>query len=253
MKNHWDYIKGEWTLFKQLMRGETGLGWDATKNTIMADDDWWERKIKENAKYKKFRNKDLSLIWFRYDALFADVVATGERARAANQEQSSGIGVNLDEEGINVIDDCDKEHFTSLNDEMSDESDDLQNINSVMFPEPSLKRQKSTDGISTSSQVRKSKKKTAATLIKEDIHSLIEFMSSKSTATSPAVDETSIEKCIGTLGQIPDILAESEIYSFTMNMFRKKNNRRIFLGMPTDEARKCWLEFNYQLYLNKNG
>ncbi|OIT03474.1 hypothetical protein A4A49_57419 [Nicotiana attenuata] len=191
-------MKGEWTLFKQLMRGETGLGWDATKNTIMADDDWWERKIKENAKYKKFRNKDLSLIWFRYDALFADVVATGERARAANQEQSSGIGLNLDEEGINVIDDCDKEHFTYLNDEMSDESDDLQNINSVVFPEPSLKRQKSTDGVSSSSQVRKSKKKTAATLIKEDIHSLIEFMSSKSTGTSPAVDETSIEKCIGT-------------------------------------------------------
>nr|XP_016435067.1 PREDICTED: L10-interacting MYB domain-containing protein-like [Nicotiana tabacum] len=86
MKNYWDYMKDEWTLFKQLMRGETGLGWDATKNTIMADDDWWERTIKENAKYKKFRNKDLSLIWFRYDALFADVIATGERARAANQE-----------------------------------------------------------------------------------------------------------------------------------------------------------------------
>ncbi|XP_070023540.1 uncharacterized protein [Nicotiana sylvestris] len=122
------------------MRGEIGLGWDAMKNTIMADDDWWERKFKENAKYKKFRNKDFSLIWFCYDARFADVVAIGERARAANQEQSSGIGLNLDEEGINVIDDCDKEHFIHLNDEMSDESDDLQNINSVMFPEPSLKR-----------------------------------------------------------------------------------------------------------------
>ncbi|XP_016467474.1 L10-interacting MYB domain-containing protein-like [Nicotiana tabacum] len=234
------------------MRGETDLGWDATKNTIIADDDWWVRKLKENARYKKFRNKDLSLIWFRYDALFADVVATGERARATNQEQSSGIGLNLDEEGINDINGCDKEHFTLINDEMSDESDDLQNINSVMFPESSLKRQKSTDGVSTSSQVRK-KKKTAAPLIKEDIHSLIEFMSSKSTATSPAVDETSIEKCIGKLEQIPNILAGSEIYSFTMNMFRKKNNRQIFFGMPTDEARKSWLKFNYQLYLKKNG
>nr|XP_018633673.1 uncharacterized protein LOC104117879 [Nicotiana tomentosiformis] len=124
----------------------------------MTDDDWWERKIKENAKYKKFRNKDLSLIWFLYDALFVDIVATGERARAANQKQSSGIGLNLDEEGINVIDDCDKEYFIHLNDEMSDGSDDLQNIHSGMFLEPSLKRQKLTDGVSTSSQVRKSKK-----------------------------------------------------------------------------------------------
>ena len=39
MKNHWDDMKAEWTLFKQLMRGVTGIGWDATKNTIMADDD----------------------------------------------------------------------------------------------------------------------------------------------------------------------------------------------------------------------
>jgi len=46
MKNHWDGMKAEWTLFKQLMRGDTGIGWDATKNTIMADDDWWKRKIK---------------------------------------------------------------------------------------------------------------------------------------------------------------------------------------------------------------
>jgi hypothetical protein len=26
------------------MAGETGLGWDATKGTIDASDDWWDRK-----------------------------------------------------------------------------------------------------------------------------------------------------------------------------------------------------------------
>ncbi|XP_060189259.1 uncharacterized protein LOC132618217 [Lycium barbarum] len=93
MKNHWDNMKKDWILFKKLMRGETGLGWDATKNTIMADDDWWERKIKEDDRYNKFRKIDLSLIWYRYNALFSDIVATGERARAANQEQMSGIRV----------------------------------------------------------------------------------------------------------------------------------------------------------------
>ena len=117
MKNHWDGMKAEWTLFKQLMRGDTGIGWDATKNTIMADDDWWKRKIKvhfshcfmsfyffngyiftylkllfylllqKDVRYRKLRDKDLSLILFRYDALFSDIVATGERTRVANQEQ----------------------------------------------------------------------------------------------------------------------------------------------------------------------
>ncbi|XP_060209257.1 L10-interacting MYB domain-containing protein-like [Lycium barbarum] len=46
MKNHWYNMKAEWTLFKQMIRGETDLGWDATKNTIIADDDWWKRKMR---------------------------------------------------------------------------------------------------------------------------------------------------------------------------------------------------------------
>ncbi|MCD7461149.1 hypothetical protein HAX54_045375 [Datura stramonium] len=93
----------------------------------------WTMIVVENAKYKKFRNKDLSLIWFRYGALFSDIVATGERARAANQEQISGIRVDIDEEETNDVDSYAKEHFTNPNDEASDESDDLQNMDSVIF------------------------------------------------------------------------------------------------------------------------
>ncbi|CAN4114562.1 unnamed protein product [Withania somnifera] len=117
LKNGWNCTKSEWTIFKQLIRGEMGLGWDATKNTIMADDNWWEQKIKEDVRYKKFRKADLSLLWFRYDALFFYIVATGARARSVNQEEASGIGVDLDEDEINDIDDRDKEHFINLNDE----------------------------------------------------------------------------------------------------------------------------------------
>ena len=39
-------MKKEWTLFKQMMRGESGLGWDETKKTVAADNAWWEQKIK---------------------------------------------------------------------------------------------------------------------------------------------------------------------------------------------------------------
>ncbi|XP_059310008.1 L10-interacting MYB domain-containing protein-like [Lycium ferocissimum] len=183
MKNHWDNMKKDWILFKKLMRGETGLGWDATKNTIIADDDWWERKIKDD-RYNKFRKIDLSFVWYRYDALFSDIVATGERARTANQEQMSGIGVDLDEEGINDISGYDKEHFINPNDAGNDESDDIQNVDSVKFPKSSLKIRGSIDGIGTSTQVKKNKAKSGAASIRENIHSLVEFMSSKSTATS---------------------------------------------------------------------
>ena len=44
-KNHWDVLKKEWTLWQSLKKGETGIGWDATKKTILASDSWWEAKL----------------------------------------------------------------------------------------------------------------------------------------------------------------------------------------------------------------
>jgi len=96
--------------------------------------------LREDVRYRKFRNKDLLLIWFRYDALFSDIVAMGERARASNQPQFFETGVNFDEERINDIDNDSREHFINTNDEGGDESDDPQDMDSTMFPKPSLKR-----------------------------------------------------------------------------------------------------------------
>ena len=46
-KNKWDTLKKDWIVWKKLKKGtETGLGWDATKGTIAATDEWWERKLK---------------------------------------------------------------------------------------------------------------------------------------------------------------------------------------------------------------
>ncbi|KAG5589909.1 hypothetical protein H5410_040423 [Solanum commersonii] len=221
-------MKAEWTLFKQLMRGDTCIGWDATKNIIMADDDWW----------KKFRNKDLSLIWFRYDALFSDIVATGERARPSNQSQFLETEVYSDEERPNGIDNDDMEHFINSNNEGGGESDDPQNMDSTMFPTLALKRPNSTDGIGTSNHVKKSKTKSTVASMKEDMHSLVELMSNKSTATSHAVDDPTIDKCMDFLANIPGIFERGEMYNYFVNIFLKKDIRQVFLKMPTDEARK---------------
>lgn len=45
LSNHWDIMKNDWILFKNLMRGESGLGWDAIRNTIDADASWRDAKI----------------------------------------------------------------------------------------------------------------------------------------------------------------------------------------------------------------
>ncbi|MCD9640885.1 hypothetical protein HAX54_026596 [Datura stramonium] len=122
----------------------------------------------------------------------------------------SGIIVDLDEEGTNDIDGYEKEHFTNLNDEASDE-----------IP------------------------------VKEEIYSLIELMSSKSTTTFPLINDPTIDKCMKILANLLDILEGSGIYNYTVDIFIKKDVRQVFLQMTTDEARKSWLEYNYQLHVNK--
>ncbi|KAK4346730.1 hypothetical protein RND71_033069 [Anisodus tanguticus] len=97
------------------MKGQTGLEWDEARKTVVADDDWWERKLKENSTYKKIRNKDLSLY-------FTDIIATGECARATTQN-----------------------NYLKMDWMMMKEQ--------IMFPEPSSKKGKSI-GSGTRSQVK---------------------------------------------------------------------------------------------------
>ncbi|KAI9072544.1 hypothetical protein K1719_045503 [Acacia pycnantha] len=45
LKNRWDALKHEFSMWAKLAENETGLGWDSVKNTIMAPQ-WWEAKGK---------------------------------------------------------------------------------------------------------------------------------------------------------------------------------------------------------------
>ena len=46
LKSRWDVLKGDWRLWEKLRMHDTGLGWDTAKGTILAPDDWWDRKLK---------------------------------------------------------------------------------------------------------------------------------------------------------------------------------------------------------------
>ncbi|XP_008352381.2 L10-interacting MYB domain-containing protein-like [Malus domestica] len=54
LKNKWTALKKEWQLWASLVGKETGLGWDLVKQTIIASDEWWEKKVKENSKVEKY-------------------------------------------------------------------------------------------------------------------------------------------------------------------------------------------------------
>ncbi|KAI9070907.1 hypothetical protein K1719_047128 [Acacia pycnantha] len=76
LKNRWDALKHEFSMWAKFVENETGLGWDSGKNTIMAPPEWWEAKGKEDPKYLNWKEqgpKFLSLM----ETCFKDVVATG--------------------------------------------------------------------------------------------------------------------------------------------------------------------------------
>ncbi|KAK1384432.1 hypothetical protein POM88_022167 [Heracleum sosnowskyi] len=99
-KNHWEAMKPDYQLFKKLKFGESGLGWNENTKTIEASPVWWLHKTQENPKYVKFRDKDLSLYMQYYDTLFGDIVATGQRAKAANTY--SAVNLEVGEEFTEV-------------------------------------------------------------------------------------------------------------------------------------------------------
>ncbi|XP_021800027.1 L10-interacting MYB domain-containing protein-like [Prunus avium] len=60
LKNKWDALKIEWKLWKELVGKETGLGWNPSKGTVDASDEWWTNKIQINPDYGKLRKKGIS-------------------------------------------------------------------------------------------------------------------------------------------------------------------------------------------------
>ncbi|WJX50249.1 hypothetical protein P8452_36579 [Trifolium repens] len=79
------------------MGKETGLGWNSETGTIVADPTWWDAKIKENAKYAKFRYQGLE---FRDDLDFI----YGETVATTQCQWTPALGVPLEFDGKNTID-----------------------------------------------------------------------------------------------------------------------------------------------------
>ncbi|KAI9127966.1 hypothetical protein K1719_000959 [Acacia pycnantha] len=58
LKNKLDSLKSQWTAWERLFSKETGIAIDYSRNMVIAEDEWWERKIKENKAYGKYRYKE---------------------------------------------------------------------------------------------------------------------------------------------------------------------------------------------------
>ena len=45
LKNKYDSLKKEWRVWDKLFAKETGISYDSVNHKVIAEDEWWERKI----------------------------------------------------------------------------------------------------------------------------------------------------------------------------------------------------------------
>ncbi|KAG8383802.1 hypothetical protein BUALT_Bualt04G0051500 [Buddleja alternifolia] len=192
-RNHWDSMKKDWILFKKLMHQESGIGRDPINNTI--------------------------------DAY---VAATGERARAPSQRSANELdsGEEMFEQNFESTEDQREHVEIGDSDDMEDIGSPNQNIasgsrqahyTSEMFPPSTTIKRKSSDENS-----KMKKKMFGAASLREDIHSLLQFLATKSSSTSTSSVEMTINAAIEMLSSIPGRTPRSELWNYACNRLSKK-------------------------------
>nr|XP_008370895.2 uncharacterized protein LOC103434337 [Malus domestica] len=98
----------------KLVGKETGLGWNSSKGTVDASDEWWNNKIQINKEYGKFQKKGISPeMEDELDRMFSNTVATGEHAWAP----SSGVlPLDTRNESIGQINSDDEDEIETMQD-----------------------------------------------------------------------------------------------------------------------------------------
>ncbi|XP_074335525.1 uncharacterized protein LOC141672762 [Apium graveolens] len=178
-----------------------------------ASDEWWKEKIKENKKFSKFKNKDMTYFVNYYDTLFSDVIATSEWAKVANNY----FAVNL-EEGEDIPDFGEDD-----GNEGSGDSDD----NNYETPQPPSYNLFPTNSFRSGSSSGQKRKKSGAEFIREGLDGLLVVMSCKSTASS--AEDRTLDEAIAVLDAMPEVDAGSYLYFFAQRYILNTENMTLFL------------------------
>ncbi|CAH9134644.1 unnamed protein product [Cuscuta epithymum] len=225
LKNRWDSLKKEWSQWMSLVRDETGLGWDNVKQTVAADEEWWNRKIEIRPEVAKFRFRGPPLVQ-EQQLLFGDVVATGADAWTP----SSGIlPESYEEEQEDTVR---RSGFESDNTERSgfERSSSKKNLRDTVFP---IKFPTPITG-------KKHKKLTSSEKIARCLEDMVGTMKKESSSSQPR--QFTIQECMDVLDGIDGIEAGGKVWMYATRVFLKPNVRELFIAIKTDALKKKWLE-----------
>ncbi|KAF2308870.1 hypothetical protein GH714_022402 [Hevea brasiliensis] len=92
LRHKWDWMKDQWKMWKALKGSETGLGWDPIKDTVVAPDEWWNKKIKTTtyaidiicSYYLSYIHKEPCMDSFHTGLVWLQEIMRGNERRCVN-------------------------------------------------------------------------------------------------------------------------------------------------------------------------
>ncbi|GAV91912.1 LOW QUALITY PROTEIN: Myb_DNA-bind_3 domain-containing protein, partial [Cephalotus follicularis] len=219
LKNKWDQLKKDYSLWKDLIGNDIGLGWSYTKQTVDATDEWWEKKL-SFPKAKKFRLHGIDpKLQDKLCDIFSPIIASRSHACAP----SSG---SLPTECVNMVEDGGDSKDEELN-------ISLENIttNPTQDSVISTSKRKNTIG-GTQLNLKKGKKGGGkvggASTMSLGIERLIVAYEARSTAKFATDRVFSIRACMELLNVMPGVPPSGELWCFATRLFMNKNKRDMF-------------------------
>ncbi|XP_038704635.1 L10-interacting MYB domain-containing protein-like [Tripterygium wilfordii] len=247
LKNKWDNLKKEWRLWEKLVFGETGLGWDDQRHTVLADNEWWERKIKEDRKCAKFRNQGIENRE-ELQFLFGGQAVTGQHAfmpsatifpQAINDETAP---TEEDEHHRGVEEKLLSGDDNSTDPEYNANADIAADVQSSPTPPPRASRRSTTPG----SRVRRKRK---ASDVRDEINNslgqLVTAVQSRTSTVGSVYNSGNIDEVMLMLEEFPQTAAGGPLLRFALTLFEKRENREWFLGIGRKNWQMEWLQAKY--------
>ncbi|KAM1759687.1 hypothetical protein EV1_002541 [Malus domestica] len=227
LKNKWTALKKEWQLWASLVGKETGLGWDPVKQTIIASDEWWEKKVKENSEVAKYRNSGLKNV-DQLDILFKEGAVTGVGAWAPSQ----GLMSN----NVQKAPTCEQ---NDGQDDLENDIDNNEGLDDIADAETPSPAQPSTQGKGTK-RTRDSKRVGIGAKMIKQLDGILEAVNNCSKSTDKP--GCSIEEVMQMLEGMHEVVNDDELFMKAADIFTERKNREMFVALKQSNRQIMWLK-----------